>query len=534
MLVAVGASAPIAAAAAGAFGSDYFPSGRCGPFARAQVSTPSWVCVGIVAGPEHGLIWPRSILQVAEDRFIVTDMVGWNARGRGKILSLTIDAEGRAQAKPIFSDRNLPHGLVLGPDGLVYVGDDDRIWRFDPNKAEPTPETVLPGLPDKRSRGGDHWHPLKHIVFDKDGNLIVNLGAPNDNCENVPGTSEPWVYPCAWSDGPEPDAALWQLKFDWPAGRPGEFTPLARGLRNSMAVAVYPPTGLLIQAENSIDKWNGRTDPDQPPDEINIIRPGGHYGWPYCVGFGTVMPEYRSKVRSCAAYRPAHMLLDAHAAPLGMIYYCGPMFAELNGKLLVALHGFAKNGHRIVAFDVDPQGRPLLPKGSSRSPPAPLALVDGWSHLPGVRPTGRPMALLAAKNGAIWFVDDKARTIMVLLRDHEPRLPAVATPSATPPRAAPPAPKGWALLYQTVLGPRCQGCHDAMRGSDPEAAWRKLVLEGLVDPRDLKGSPIVQRMLAEGPGRPMPLPAGLQAFPADVDRLNRFLESISPADRASP
>jgi len=142
------------------------------------------------------------------------------------------------------------------------------------------------------------------------------------------------------------------------------------------------------------------------------------------------------------------------------------------------------------------------------------------------------MALLAAKNGAIWFVDDKARTIMVLMRDNEPPLPAVATPTTADPRAAPPAPKGWALLYQTVLGPRCQGCHDVMRDRDPEAGWRKLVLEGLIDPRDLKASPIVQRMLAEGTGRPMPLPSGLQAFPADVERLNQFLQSIPPADGA--
>ena len=40
-------------ARAGEFGTAYAGQGRCGPFARAQVSTPPRTCVGIVAGRPH-------------------------------------------------------------------------------------------------------------------------------------------------------------------------------------------------------------------------------------------------------------------------------------------------------------------------------------------------------------------------------------------------------------------------------------------------------------------------------------------------
>ncbi len=526
-LLALCMHAAPSAGAPGAPGSGYWPRGQCGPFPRAQVQTPAWACVGIAAGPSHGLIWPRSILQVAPKRFIVTDMMEWQARGQGRILSLSIGQEGQTEVSAIFSDRNLPHGLALGPDGRVYVGDDDQIWRFDPDKENPQPETVLAGLPDKRSRGGDHWHPLKHIVFDKSGDLIVNMGAPDDSCETVAGPAKQRPYPCPWVEGPKPDAALWKLKFDWPSGTPGVFAPFARGLRNSVALAVHPISGLILQGENAVDLWNGRTDPNRPPDELNIVLPGLHYGWPYCAGFETVMPAYLSKLKDCHAFEPPHMLLPAHSAPLGMKFYVGRMFPELQGKLVIALHGFQKNGHRIVAYNVDAQGKPLLANGPRSEPVSPLNLVDGWTALPGVRPAGRPLAITEASDGAIWFIDDEARAIMVVMRDTgAPRPVQDELQNASAPSAPP---RGWDSLYSIVLRPRCKSCHEEMRGRQPLSAWSKLINAGFVLPGNLQESPLFRRMLGNGSGDAMPLPEGLQKFPKDYARLQAFIETLPPA-----
>ncbi|MGO9984925.1 MAG: PQQ-dependent sugar dehydrogenase [Rhodomicrobium sp.] len=522
LLIGVGGSD---ASATGAFGSEYAADGRCGPFPRARVTTPPWLCLGIVAGPAHGLVWPRSIVQVEDNRFILTDMIAWDARGQGRVFSLSIGPDGKAAVSALYSDRNLPHGLVRGPDGKVYAGDDDRIWRFDPADPSSPPETLLAGLPDKLSRGGDHLHPLKHMIFDTHGDLIVNMGAPGDGCRSVEGSRVQWPYPCPYAEAPAPDAALWKLKFEWPAGKPGEFAPIARGLRNSVALAVHPKSGLLLQAENGIDLWNGRAEAEQPPDELNVILPGRHYGWPYCAGFSTLVPEYRRKLKDCGAYEPPYMLLPAHSAPLSMMYYGGRMFPELRGKLLIAFHGFREHGHRILAYDVDAEGKPLLTDG--KEPAAMTTLVSGWSHLRGVRPTGSPLSLIEAKDGSVWFVDDRARTVMVLLRDSgRPSAPGEdRRTSQTREIAAPP---GWPALYRSVLHPRCQTCHEEMRRNDPGQAWQDLAARGWADPQDPRNSPIVHRMLGEGPGTPMPKPAGLKSFPRDFARLQKFIGGLPP------
>jgi glucose/arabinose dehydrogenase len=464
----------------------------------------------------------------------VADMVSWSARGKGRILQLTVGEDGAVKVTPLYSDRNLPHGLALGPDGRVYVGDDDRIWRFDPKQDGAQPETLVDMLPDKRSFGGDHWHPLKHIVFDNNGDLLVNMGAPNDGCENVPGiglgasgNTLKWPFPCPYGEADLANAALWKLKFDWPSGTPGEFGPIARGLRNSVALAVHPKSGLIVQAENGADAWNGKTDQNLPPDELNVIVQGRHYGWPYCAGAGTVVPEYRSRVRNCQAYEAPYMLIPAHSAPLGMMYYGGTMFPELKGKLLIAMHGFRDNGHRIVAYNVDAEGKPLLDKAGDKRMVVPMSLVSGWTRQPEVRPMGRPLGIVQARDGAIWFVDDKAHTVMILLRDRDGTPRVDEQPHATQLHAhSSPPPEGWGVLYHSVLQPRCQSCHEELREDRPEAAWGQLAAKGLVDPQTPRDSAIIQRMFGEGAGNPMPMPTGLHKFPEDYAALKAFVDRL--------
>ena len=41
-----------------------------------------------------------------------------------------------------------------------------------------------------------------------------------------------------------------------------------------------------------------------------------------------------------------------HAAPRSMLYYGGSKFAELQGKLIVGLHGRRPTGSRVILYDV--------------------------------------------------------------------------------------------------------------------------------------------------------------------------------------
>ena len=47
--------------------------------------------------------------------------------------------------------------------------------------------------------------------------------------------------------------------------------------------------------------------------------------------------------------------MPPHGSPLGMLYYQGDKFPELEGKLIVGLHGYRPTGSRVIFYDVDAQ-----------------------------------------------------------------------------------------------------------------------------------------------------------------------------------
>jgi glucose/arabinose dehydrogenase len=486
-------------ALAGVQGSAYASNGKCGPFPRAAVTTPKGICVGIVAGPDQGLKMPRLIQEWRPGRFILTDMAGWVGKG-GRVLGLDVDS-GKVSIRTIFSGLAQPHGLAMGPDKKIYVGEKGRIWRFDPAEPAPKMETVATDLP------ADGRHPLLNMVFAADGALIVNIGAPSDRCEAKPGAAKP-QNPCLETQGDRPRAALWRLSFDKPGGAVAKTEPLARGLRNSMALAVDPATGALIQGENGVDLPGE----DEPFEELNLIVAGKHYGWPHCHGKNTPFPGAGVTAAFCKETQGAAILLPPHSAPLGMIVYSGQLIPALKGKLVIGLHGYRKYGRRIVALDVA-----AVTSGNG----ALTDVVSGWDRKRGLRPQGGPVGLSQSADGGIWFVEDKNKTVMVLLSDGGVVTKSDETSAdAVPP---PPAPKGWASFVHAVVKPKCAVCHAEAKATSPDAIWVKMVEAGWAGDGPLKDSKLARTLLGAGPEKPMPPPAGLKTDAAGMAALKELL-----------
>ena len=252
-------------ALAGVLGSDYVANGTCGPFPRAAVTTLKGACVGIVAGPADGLIMPRSVIEASPGRLIVTDLGDWD-RPRGRLIDIRLTADGKRTVTTLIAGLDRPHGLAMGGDGKIYVGEATVIWRFNPNATGPVrKEVVIDRLP------GNGRHPLKVFAFDPKGDLVINFGSPTDRCETNPNNLSVVQYPCANADGESPQGALWLLEFDKPNGVKRAFRPIARGLRNSMALAINELSGVIVQGENNIDlKPVG-----SPPEELNVISRRG-------------------------------------------------------------------------------------------------------------------------------------------------------------------------------------------------------------------------------------------------------------------
>src|SRR5947207_971288 len=113
----------------------YATEGTCADFPMIALTVPAGWCLAHVADSRSGLVFPRRVVEVSPGRFWLVDMGGWEP-GRGRLLEFELPARGGAPSAPtmkVIADKlDRPHGLALGPDGRVYVGEAGRVWRTGP------------------------------------------------------------------------------------------------------------------------------------------------------------------------------------------------------------------------------------------------------------------------------------------------------------------------------------------------------------------------------------------------------------------
>ncbi len=406
------------------------PSGTCDGYPRLSIGMATGYCAGLVAGPTRAdasrqMRFPRELVQLDDATWLVTDLGGWGTT-RGAVWKLDAARGKPTRVSRLLGGLNLPHAIRIGADGKVYVGEMSRIFRFDPRAADPakTIETVVAHLPDNRLH--ENRHPLSAFAFATDGALLVNIGAPSDQCLDKQGKRPGDL--CPQSESGERAASIRRYGPDGHGGWSRDFTLYARGLRNSVALGVHP-RGTVLQGENSYDFDDRR----HPFDEVNLVEAGKAYGWPYCHDARTPTPGWKaiSTIRcASSAHTPPVLLLPPHSAPLSLLWYEGAMFPSLRGKLLLSLHGFRGTGGRIVAYATDANGVPVAtnaaryPVYGGPSQPYAMApsadafvLTPGWDEVAGKRPQGSPVGLAVARDGAVWTTDDRAGIVIRIAAD---------------------------------------------------------------------------------------------------------------------
>lgn len=258
---------------------------------------------------------------------------------------------------------NKPHGLAIGPEQggfTLYVAEEDKI-----SKVILYSDASITKIADLPAGGG---HTTRTLGFGPDGRLYVSVGSTCNVCD----------------EDDERVAAIHSMERDGT-----DMRIEATGLRNAVFFR-WHENGDLYATEMGRDQLGDTT----PPEEVNIVTRGAHYGWPYCYADRVRDVTYRPDVAfDCASTVSPLVQLPAHIAPLGLDFLP-------DGDLLVAEHGSwnssVKVGYKIVRVPLDAAGKP---DGE------PVDFLTGF--LQGNTVHGRPVDVFMQEDGSVLVTDDK-------------------------------------------------------------------------------------------------------------------------------
>ncbi|HLG24764.1 MAG TPA: PQQ-dependent sugar dehydrogenase, partial [Candidatus Nanoarchaeia archaeon] len=279
-----------------------------------------------------------------------------------------IDNDAKAdRAIKVIDSLDNPHGIAFLGD-TIYVANEKSVISAKMNPDLTADRSSVRKLFDLPG-GGGHWTRTIRIY---NGSIYVSVGSSCNVCveENPQRAS---ILKCSLE---------------------GKCEVFAGGTRNAVGF-VFGKNGTLYATENSRDLLGD----DLPPDEINIIKKGKDYGWPYCYGKNIEDPEYGDG--KCTSREPSFIDLQAHSAPLGIaINYGDDFHEEYKGKMFVAYHGSwnreIPTGYKIVSIDIKTK------EVSDFS--------IGWLTKDN-KVLGRPVDVIFDKNGMMYVSDDNAGMI---------------------------------------------------------------------------------------------------------------------------
>jgi glucose/arabinose dehydrogenase len=346
----------------------------------AQVQLPPGFSIRVFA---EGLENPR-IITVANGHIYVTE----REAGRVTLLRDT-NGDGRAETTPVAEGLGEGlsgvHGLAVSPQGQLYMVTETALYRstIQENGSLTEPELVMENMPD----GGQH--PNRTMAFGPDGQLYISIGSSTNAI-------------------PEPkDLHATMVRLDPSIENPtvDDLQIYAEGLRNTIGFAWHPETGDLYGWDHNSD---GRGD-DWPPEEINRLEQGTHYGWPWCGGYREIDlmvpegPEDMTRQEFCLQSGMPRLTYQGHTAGMQYVFYTGTQFPqEYRNDAYVTMRGsWNRNppvGYGILRIRHNDEGVPVDAE--------PFAM--GWLQDPEGRPAhyGRLTGLVQAPDGSLLVTND--------------------------------------------------------------------------------------------------------------------------------
>ena len=334
-----------------------------------RIKVPDGFTVSIAAA---GLGKPRMLAFSKKGDLYIT------RRDQGDVLQLVdSDRDGTFdELHTVVTQFPGVHGIAIH-DGVLYLCSNRELKRGklkDDGSVE-QPEVILKDLPD----GGQHGN--RTLAFGPDNMLYLTIGSDCNDCNE---------------SNPE-HATIVVVKPDGTGRR-----IFARGLRNTIGIDWHPQTKELWGADNGTD-WRGD---DIPPEELNNIKDGAHYGWPFIYGKRLVdetreEPNGTTKKDFALTTEPSVLDFPAHSAPINLTFLEEAMAfpKDFQDDALISFHGSwnRKNpeGFKVVRIQFE-NGKPVGTED----------FFSGFLSADGKSRFGRPAGLAVSPTGLIYISDD--------------------------------------------------------------------------------------------------------------------------------
>lgn len=299
----------------------------------------------------------------------------------GKVW-LVKNMEGDYSTEKILIDDSLlnAHGIALY-NGDLYVAEEREVLVYrgiQTNGTYSSKEVLIPNLPV----GG---HITRTVIIGPDEKLYLSIGSSCNVCE----------------EGDSRRAAIVRYNLD---GSGEEI--FASGLRNSVGFTFDSKETIW-----SVDNGRDLIGDDLPPEEVNIIEQGNHYGWPYCYGSGNANPEYSERTEFCTneSKYPTYEM-QAHSAPLGIEYIEVDTLndflpEEFQHNVVIGFHGSwnrsTPTGYKVVRINTDT---------ADENSGVVIDFITGWLE-GNANAWGRPVDVKVGPDDALYISDDQAGVI---------------------------------------------------------------------------------------------------------------------------
>jgi hypothetical protein len=215
-------------------------------------------------------------------------------QNNGLIQRVNFGAGGSATFTTVYQPSddsvNAPLGITFAPDGTMYLTGNDSTGIIGT-------AIVVKGVPDSVGSEKRTWSVIARTVGYRYGNiynhrvnavtlnptgdsLYVNSGAATDHGEMHNGYREAGLTSCIWKLPTSGHDIVLQDDREWLRSNGYLF---AEGIRNTFDFA-YAGNGDLFGPENSDDR--------DDPEELNWLREGHHYGFPWRIGGDNTPQQY--------------------------------------------------------------------------------------------------------------------------------------------------------------------------------------------------------------------------------------------------